>query len=402
MKGLRVLDLSRALSGPYCSMILGDLGADVTKVEAGPGGDLIRLWGPKRAGVTLYYLSANRNKRSLLLDFRNPRALKLIARLAAQADVVVENFRPGVMQDMGLAYETLRTANPRLIYASISGFGQTGPMRDFPGFDMIAQAMAGVMSVNGEAGGDPLRVGVPIGDMAAGMWLTIGILAALRQRDETGLGQRVDTSLFSTLLNMLSYHGQGFLSTGQQPQRSGNTHPVIQPYGAFQTSDGLMVIAPGTQDMWLGLCQTLGAPEMAADPRFVDPPCRLLHAQVLKQELEVLLSKDTAVRWSQRLVAAGIPAAPINTVGQALNDPQVAACGLIESVQHPLIGEVRLVAKPFQMSGTGTTQTVRLHPPQPGEHNQECLRAYGLGEYEIQALIEEGVVQKSPAQRSVE
>ena len=196
MKGLRVLDLSRALSGPYCSMILGDLGADVTKVEAGPGGDLIRLWGPKRAGVTLYYLSANRNKRSLLLDFRNPRALKLIARLAAQADIVVENFRPGVMQDMGLAYETLQTANPRLIYASISGFGQAGPMRDFPGFDMIAQAMTGVMSVNGEAGGDPLRVGVPVGDMAAGMWLTIGILAALRQRDETGLGQRVDTSLF--------------------------------------------------------------------------------------------------------------------------------------------------------------------------------------------------------------
>ena len=402
MKGLRVLDLSRALSGPYCSMILGDLGADVTKVEAGPGGDLIRLWGPKRAGVTLYYLSANRNKRSLLLDFRNPRALKLIARLAAQADIVVENFRPGVMQDMGLAYETLQTANPRLIYASISGFGQAGPMRDFPGFDMIAQAMTGVMSVNGEAGGDPLRVGVPVGDMAAGMWLTIGILAALRQRDETGLGQRVDTSLFSTLLNMLSYHGQGYLSTGLQPQRSGNTHPVIQPYGAFQTSDGLMVIAPGTQDMWLGLCQTLGAPEMAIDPRFFDPPCRLINSQALKQELEVLLSVDTAFRWSQRLVAAGIPAAPINTVGQALNDPQVAACGLIETVHHPLIGEVRMVAKPFQMSGSGTTQTVRLYPPQPGEHNQECLRAYGLGEHEIQTLIAEGVVQTPPAQRSVE
>jgi crotonobetainyl-CoA:carnitine CoA-transferase CaiB-like acyl-CoA transferase len=273
-------------------------------------------------------------------------------------------------------------------------------MRDFPGFDMIAQAMTGIMSVNGEAGGDPLRVGVPVGDMAAGMWLTIGILAALRHRDQTGLGQRVDTSLFSTLLNMLSYHGQGFLSTGLQPQRSGNTHPVIQPYGAFQTSDGLMVIAPGTQDMWLGLCQTLGAPGMAIDPRFFDPPSRLIHSQALKEELEVLLSGDTEVRWSERLVAAGIPAAPINTVGQALSDPQVEACGLIESVQHPLIGEVRMVAKPFQMSGSGTTQTVRLHPPQPGEHNQECLRAYGLGEHEIQTLIAEGVVQTPAAPRS--
>ena len=397
LAGLRVLDLSRALSGPYSSMILGDLGADVTKVEAGPGGDLIRLWGPKREGVTLYYLSANRNKRSLLLDFRHPKAVALIARMAREADVVVENFRPGVMEDMGLAYDKLKLDNPRLIYASISGFGQVGPMRDFPGFDMIAQAMSGVMSVNGEVGGDPLRVGVPVGDMAAGMWLCIGILAALRQRDETGVGQRVDTSLFSTLLNMLSYHGQGYLSTGQMSARSGNTHPVIQPYGAYETADGLMVIAPGTQDMWLGLCQSLGAPQLITDPRFSDPPQRVRHREALKQELERILSADTATNWSSKLVAAGIPAAPINTVGQALDDPQVAACGLVESVSHPLLGEVRMVAKPFQLSGVDSAQTVRLHPPQPGEHNLECLRAYGIDDDDIEALMQEGVVLQEPA-----
>ena len=397
LSGLRVLDLSRALSGPFGTMVLGDLGADVTKVEPAPGGELIRLWGPKQDGVTLYYMVANRNKRSLMLDFRDPEALALLQRMAMRADIVVENFRPGVTRDMGLDYPTLHALNPRLIYGSISGFGPDGPKRDYPGFDIIAQAMSGVMSVNGERNGGPLRVGIPVGDMGAGMWLVVGILAALRQRDQTGLGQHIETSLLATLMNMLSYHGQGYLSLGIDPQRTGNTHPVIQPYGAYRTRDGSIVIAPGTQDMWSALCKTLGVPELSTDPRFAEPLDRLKHADVLQQVLEQRLADDTADNWSARMVEAGIAAAPIHTVAQALEDPQVAAAGLVESVQHPILGPIRLVANPFRMSGAGAAPTVRMAPPQPGEHNRACLRDYGIDDAEINQLLERGTIRNHPS-----
>lgn len=393
LSGLRVLDLSRALSGPFSSMVLGDLGADVTKVEAAPAGDLIRYWGPKQNGVTLYYLVTNRNKRSLMLDFRDPAALDLIRRMAGRADILIENFRPGVTAGMGLDYPRLRELNPGLIYGSISGFGPEGPKRDYPGFDMIAQAVSGVMSVNGERGGDPLRVGVPVGDMGAGMWLVIGILSALRERDQTGLGQHIETSLLSTLMNMLSYHGQGALSLGIDSRRTGNSHPVIQPYGAYQTQDHLMVIAPGTQDMWGSLCTVLGQPQLATDPRFSGPIERVRNADALKLVMESCLAADTAENWSARMIAAGIPAAPIQTVSQALKDPQVAACGLVETIDHPDLGPIQLVGNPFTMSAHAGQSTLRLHPPQPGENNRQCLRDYGLDDSEIDAYLQSGTVQ---------
>lgn len=399
LKDVRVLDLSRALSGPFCSMVLADLGADVTKVEPAPGGDLIRMWGPKQNGVTLYYLSANRNKRSLMLDFRAPETPALLARMAEHADVVVENFRPGVMSSMGLDYAALSAVNPRLIYGSISGFGQEGPKSNYPGFDIIAQAMSGVMSVNGERDGEPLRVGVPLGDIAAGMWLSIGIIAALRQRDQTGKGQQVETSLFSTLINMLSYHGQGFLSMGLVPERTGNTHPVIQPYGAYRARDGLMVIAPGTQDMWSALCKTLGVEPLAVDSRFAEPLDRVRNASALKEEIEERLRTDTAANWTSRMNAVGIPAAPIQTVDQALQDPQVAHCGLIETVPHPMLGPIRMVANAFRMSGAGQRPTVRTHPPQPGEHSIDCLRDYGFDEVEIASLTSAGTIKDGRVQQ---
>lgn len=402
LKGVRVLDLSRALSGPYCTMVLADLGAEVTKVEPAPEGDLIRLWGPRQSGVALYYLTANRNKRSLMVDFRAARAMELLGKLADRSDVVIENFRPGVMNEMGLDYEVLCQRNPGLIYGSISGFGLGGPKSDYPGFDIIAQAVSGLMSINGERGGDPLRVGVPLADIGAGMWLVVGILAALRQRDQTGIGQRVDTSLLATLVNMLSYHAQGYLSLGIEPKRTGNEHPVIHPYGAYQAADGLMVIAPATPDMWTRLCSILGVEQLTQDERFAEPAQRQRHSAQLKTVIEERLATDTAGNWAARMIAAGIAAAPIQTVGQAMEDPQVASAGLIESIEHPLLGPIRMVANPFRMSAAPSPQTTRQAPPQPGEHSAECLRAYGFDAAQIDRLMREGVVQQDDGQESEE
>lgn len=392
LQGVRVLDLSRALSGPYCTMVLADLGAEVTKVEPSPEGDLIRMWGPKQDGITLYYLAANRNKRSMLVDFRSPEAIELIARLAERSDVLIENFRPGVMREMGLDPDVLCARNPRLVYGSISGFGPDGPKSDLPGFDIIAQAVSGLMSINGEPDRDPLRVGVPIADIGAGMWLVIAVLAALRQRDRTGRGQQVQTSLLATLVNTLSYHAQGWLSAGVEGRRTGNEHAVLKPYGAYRAADSLMVIAPATAGMWVSFCRTLGLEELATDARFADPQERQKNAAQLKAIIEQRLGQDTAAHWAARMVEAGIAAAPIHSVGQALDDPQVASAGLVETVDHPVLGPIRLVANPFRLGAAAERNTIRRHPPEAGEHTVECLREYGFAAEEIDGWLRAGTI----------
>ncbi len=391
LAGIRVLDLTRALSGPFCTMILGDLGADVIKVEPTPKGDMIRGWGPFYDGISAYYLSTNRNKRDLALDFRRPEGLKLLADLAARSDVLVENFKPGTMKAMSLDYERLAAANPRLIYAGITGFGRDGPAGKWPGFDQIAQGYSGLMSLTGTPESGPTRVGVAIGDLTSGMWAAIGVLGAIVSRHVTGTGQRVETSLLASLVALLSVQGQRYLTLGQVPEPTGNVHPVISPYGVFQTADGPLNIASATEDMWVNLCEVLGIRDAAADPRFKDNAQRMTHRYELKEIIEARLRKSTRAEWTERMLSMGIPAGPINNLADVFADPQVRHARLVEEVAHPTLGPLKQLANPLAMDGL-RGGSVRLPPPLLGEHTRAVLEDYGLQGAEIDALLRDGVV----------
>jgi crotonobetainyl-CoA:carnitine CoA-transferase CaiB-like acyl-CoA transferase len=391
LAGIRVLDLTRALAGPFCTMILGDLGADVVKVEPVPSGDMIRSWGPFDRGIGTYFLSTNRNKRGFAVDFRHPLGVPLVKRLARQCDILVENFKPGTMEQMGLEFELLSAANPRLVYASITGFGRDGPAGHWPGFDQIAQGCSGLMSVTGTPDGGPTRVGVAIGDLAAGMWAAIGVLAAIAARTASGRGQRVETSLLAGLVALLSVQGQRYLSLGQIPERAGNAHPVIAPYGAFETKDGPLNIAPATPNMWVRLCELLNLGELTRDPRFADGEARMQHREELKSIIEERLKARTRREWSEAMLACGIPAGPINTLADVFADPQVRYCGLVEEVTHPLLGALKQLASPIRMDSLAGG-SVRSPPPMLGEHTCEVLSDYGVAVGEIESLLAEGVV----------
>jgi len=391
LAGIRVLDLGRALAGPFCSMILGDLGADVIKVEPAPKGDMLRGWGPFDHGISVYYLSANRNKRSMALDFRHPQARQLLFDLAARSDVLVENFKPGTMEDMGLDYEGLARANPRLIYASITGFGRGGPAGDWPGFDQIAQGYAGLMSLTGLPETGPTRVGVAIGDLTSGMWAAIGVLGAVLARIASGRGQRVDTSLLASLVSLLSVQGQRYLSLGEVPGVAGNAHPVIVPYGAFDTADGPLNIAPATPEMWQNLCALLALAQLPCDRRFIDNAARTRHRDELKAILESKLKLATRAEWTARMLAVGIPAGPINDLSDVFADAQVAHCRLVEEVTHPLLGTLKQLANPLKMDALAG-HSVRTPPPQLGEHTLAALRDYGFAEAQIQQWLESALV----------
>ena len=390
LAGIRVLDLTRALAGPFCTMILADLGADVVKVEP-LDGDMIREWGPHDRGVSAYYLSGNRNKRGMAVNFRDAKGLRLLQELASQCDVVAENFRPGSAKAMGLDYEDLVGGHPELVYASITGFGRSGPAGDLPGFDQIAQGYSGFMSLTGTPESGPVRVGVAIGDQTAGMWAAMGVLAALYERRATGRGKRVETSLLSSLVGLLSVQGQRHLSLGDVPSPSGNTHPVISPYGVFRTADGPLNIAPATRAMWEKLCALLGLQPLLSDPRFIDNAARVRHREQLKGILEEQLERHTRQHWTAAFCAAGIPAGPINNLQDVFRDEQVRHCGLVEEVEHPTLGTLRLVGSPIQFQPS-LGNTVHRPPPLLGEHTIELLREFGRSEAQIDELIEEGVV----------
>jgi crotonobetainyl-CoA:carnitine CoA-transferase CaiB-like acyl-CoA transferase len=391
LESVRVLDLSRALSGPFCTMILGDLGADVAKVEPLPGGEMMRAWGPFHEGIGVFYLSINRNKRSLAVDFRSDEGLKLLRTLALRADVLVENFKPGTTRAMGLDYESLREANPRLIHASITGFGSEGPYGEWPGFDQIAQGMSGLMSISGFADGEPTRVGVPIGDLVAGMWTATGISAAIAQRHVSGEGQKVDTSLLASLVGMLCVQGQRYLSLDEVPGRAGNDHPVIYPYGTFTASDGLLNLAAATEGMWATLCRLLDLEALRDHRDFADNSARSKNRDALRAKLNERLCTRPALEWTRELIAAGIPAGPIYTLDQVFNDPHVMHNGFAEEVEHPVIGRLRQLSNPLRMDSIGR-RTVRSHPPLLGEHSEAVLGAFGLPPAEIAKLVADGVV----------
>lgn len=394
LSGIKVLDLTRALSGPFCSMILADLGAEVIKVEPTPNGDMIRQWGPFDQDISVYYLSANRNKKGIGVDFRQPEGLALIKELALKSDIVVENFKVGTMAAMGLGYEELCAARPELIYGSISGFGSTGPARSWPGFDQIAQGYSGFMSLTGTPESGPTRVGTAIGDLTAGMWVAMGVLAAYIERQRSGLGQHVETSLLASLLGLLSVQGQRYLSVGDIPQPCGNVHPVIAPYGTFNTADGPLNLAPATQDMWVRLCEVLELPLLTADPRFKTNAERMQNRLALKELLETSLGKKTRMEWTPLMIKSGIPAGPINTLEDVFADEQVIACKLVETVDHPLLGMLRQVALPIKMQATAQG-SVRSAPPLFGQHTEEVLAAYGLSPESIRELIIKKVVYQS-------
>ena len=396
--GVKVIHLTRALSGPFCSMILADFGADVVKVEPLPGGDMSRTWGPFDRGVSTYYLSCNRNKRSIAIDFRNPRSLEVLLRLMDTADVVLENFKPGTMDKMGLGYEALSARNPRLVLGSISAFGDTGPMSDWPGFDQIAQGYSGLMSLTGFPDGDPMRCGTAIGDLSAGMWLAMAIFAALLDRERTGVGQHVSTSLLSSLVGLLSVHAQRYLSLGDVPKRTGNAHSVIAPYGVFQTADGPLNLAPITSDMWLRLCGLLELPHLLLDPRYQTNETRITNREELKAAIEVRLKERGKREWTELFIGAGLPAAPINTLDEVFSDPQVRHCNLVENLEHSLLGPLRQVVTPVTSSMSEERPAARLSrlaPPDLGEHTMEVLSNAGFGSDFIESLCVSGVVHQA-------
>ncbi len=389
LEGVRIVDLSAIVSGPFATMLLGDLGADVIKVEP-PEGDGSRRYGPPFvAGESPYYLSVNRNKRSLRLDLRRPEGVEVARRLAAGADVVVSNFRPGVRDRLGLGYRELAKANPALIDCQITGFGPDGPWADRPAFDMIVQGMSGLMSVTGSPESGPFRAGIPIMDLAASLFGTYGILAALYHRSRTGEGQLVQVSMLESALALLTYQASRYLLTGEDPPLDGNRHAMTAPYGLFLAADGPLNICSGSEAIWMRLCRALGRPDLARDPRFATNPDRVRQRDELGAEIERILAAAPVREWVERLSSAGVPCGPVLTVGQALSHPQTEACGVVTELEHPTIGRLRAVRTPVSLSGTPAS--VRRPPPLLDEHGEEILAELGYTPADIERLTAAGV-----------
>ncbi|HSN91534.1 MAG TPA: CaiB/BaiF CoA-transferase family protein [Anaeromyxobacteraceae bacterium] len=404
---LRVLDLSRVLAGPWATQVLADLGAEVIKVERPGTGDESRAWGPpflrdargEETGESAYFLSANRGKKSIAVDLSRPEGQAIVRRLAQRADVLVENFKVGALDRLGLGFAALSAANPRLVYCSISGFGQTGPYRDRAGYDFLVQGMGGLMSVTGEPdgapGGGPMKVGVAVADVLTGMYAATAVLAALAWRDRTGRGQRVDLSLLDVQVATLANQAQSALVTGRPPARMGNAHPSIVPYQAFAAMDGHLVLAVGNDAQFARFCEVAGLPELARDPRFATNAARVRNREDLVARLAPVLSARPAGDWIRALEAAGVPCGPINDLAQVFDDPQVRARGMRVEVPHPLAGAVPLVASPLRLSDTPPRHGT---PPLLGQHTREVLiEALGMDPAEVEALRERGVVGVAPA-----
>lgn len=397
LDGVTILDLSRVLSGPYCTMLAADMGARVIKIEHPVRGDDTRAWGPPFVeGESAYYLSINRNKESVAVDFKRPEGRAIIDSLAARADVIVENFRPGTLDAIGLGYPQLSTRHPGVVYVSISGFGHTGPRRGEAGYDAVAQAEGGLMSITGPADGPAVRLGVAIADIAAGMFAFQGMLLALIARGRTGRGQFVDVSLLDSVTALLTYQASRFLTAGEVPERSGNRHMTIAPYDTFDTADGVLVLAVGNDEQWRRLCEALGLDPLKADARYTRNQDRVVHYESLRTELARAFGQKAADPLVARLRAAGVPCGAVRSIDEALADPQTIARAMIETVPHASIGDLRVLGLPVKLSST--PGTVRTPPPQLGEHTAAVLE--GDLEYssaEVRALELAGVVRTLPA-----
>jgi formyl-CoA transferase len=392
LDGIRVLDLTRILAGPYCTMFLGDLGAEVVKIEQPGVGDDTRGWGPPFvAGESAYFLSINRNKKSVTLDLKSKRGAELLRRLAEKADVLLENFRPGAMDRLGLGEAQMRGLNPRLIYASLSAFGADGPMKDSPGYDLILQAGAGLMSITGMPDGEPTKVGVAIIDVVAGLMLGKSIVAALFARERSGTGQKIETSLLEAAVASLINVGTNYLVSGEVPGRWGNAHPSIVPFQNFKTSDGYLVVAAASERIWPRLCAALDMAKLADDPRFATNAQRVEHREELIGMLApAFIKKDTAT-WVRLLSGAEVPCSPVQTIDQVFSSPQVLHRKMLVEVKHPKAGTIALAGLPVKLAGTPAS--VRLPPPLLGEHTEEVLRSWlGMDGDEIAELRLAGAI----------
>jgi crotonobetainyl-CoA:carnitine CoA-transferase CaiB-like acyl-CoA transferase len=391
LSGIRIVDLSRVLAGPYCTQALADAGADVVKIEERGKGDDTRAWGPPFVhGESAYFLSVNRGKRSLTLDLKQVRGREILWRLLAAADVLVENFRPGTLDRLGFTEGELRRRCPRLVYASISGYGADGPRGGRPGYDVIIQGESGLMSLTGPADGEPHRVGASVADILAGMNAFQGILLALLRRQQTGEGGRVEVSLLESVLSILTYHAATYLLAHEVPTRLGNRHPNLAPYEAFEAADGHVIVGVGNEALWQRFCTALGVPELARDVRFATNAQRVVNYAALREEIVPRLRRRPAADWLTTFEAAGIPCGRIRDVAEALDDPQVSARGLLLEVEHPLIGQGRWVGAPARLDGAGRGS--RRPPPLLGQPTDEVLRELGFDDRAIGELRQDGVV----------
>ncbi|UXY25570.1 CaiB/BaiF CoA transferase family protein [Streptomyces sp. HUAS TT20] len=384
---MRVVDLSKILAGPYVTMSLADLGADVIKVEHPDGGDPTRGWGPPFQGPdATYFLAANRNKRSVTLDLKSPEGQEAAHRLIATADVVVENFRPGSSLARGFDYRELSARHPRLVVLHISAFGESGPLRDEPGYDMVAQAAAGLMSLTGEPDGPPVRAGYAMGDLGAALFGTIGVTSALVERERTGRGQYVTTSLYESLLALHVNWATGYFATGERPTRLGSGHPSLVPYQAYPASDGHFVIAIGNDAQFRKLAEVLGHREWADDPRFATNRDRVDHRGTLNTELDAVLTGATVAHWCGLLKDAGVPVTPIRALDEVYDCPQTEALGIVRTTDHPDAGPLRQVA--FPVNFRGERPPVRSAPPTLGRHSHDVLAELGYDEAQISRLLD--------------
>jgi len=392
LENIKVLDLSRVLAGPYCTMILSDLGAEVIKVEIPGTGDDSRSFGPFRNGQSLYFVSINREKKSISLNLKTGRGKEILRELIPKVDVLVENYRPGTMEKLGLGYDDLKEINPRLIYAASSGYGHTGPRSSKASYDILAQAMGGIMSITGWPDTPPTRVGMSLGDITASLYTAVGILAALHQRNATGIGQKVDIAMLDCQLSILENAITRFQVENRSPEPLGNRHPTITPFQAYKASDDYFVIAVGNDALWVKLCEVMGRPDLAGHANFSTNKLRTQYLEELNAELEKTLSRKTADEWIALIDRAGIPCGPINTIEKIMTDPQVLSRNMIVEVEDKIAGPVKIAGNPVKMTSIAE-KPFRRPAPGIGEHNREIYsELLGLSPEEISTLEQTGVI----------
>ena len=392
LEDIRVVDLTRILAGPYCTMMLGDMGAEIIKIENPDAGDDTRGWGPPFLnGVSTYFISINRNKKSLTLNLKDERGKELLRDLIRKSDVIVENFRPGALEKLGFSWEEIHRINPGMIFASLSGFGQTGPRKSEPGFDVVIQGEGGLMSITGEPDGPPNKFGASVADITAGMLAAQGILLSLYHREKTGVGQMVDVGMLDGQVALLTYHANGYFATGKIPPRRGNKHPSITPYETYSCKDGYFNLGVGNDSLWRRFCDAMGLGEIKEDPKFAVNKDRVDNRLELQEILDAIFAEKTVEETLDALRGAGVPCGPINNLAQVLSEPQVLAREMVVDVDVPVAGPTKVTGVPIKLSET--PGSVRTPPPTLGQHTEEVLESVlGMDEAQRNTLRQEGVV----------